>query len=250
MNKCIFRRNPVSLYLSNSSLAGKIYSRPDSKSADDLKKRLLEAEKRILIVPGDKWAIQVKGRLISMNDLVAEEALLHKRCNTNFSRGSSFNTDGAGGRKQDDFQLELFDELCTWLETELELSLLTLEEIHQKMISMDKSPDKTLAYSKKHLRNMLVDRYQEKKYFTSRERRTAVLCFKDMSASIIREYHDNNEDRDKRKIINTPVKLIKNDTSLVEIDRLVYRSITEMIDLDRQLELVPTFAETTFKIRY
>ena len=71
-----------------------------------------------------------------------------------------------------------------------------------------------------------------------------------MSASIIREYHDNNEDRDKRKIINTPVKLIKNDTSLVEIDRLVYRSITEMIDLDRQLELVPTFAETTFKIRY
>ena len=46
------------------------------------------------------------------------------------------------------------------------------------------------------------------------------------------------------------MKLIKNDTSLVEIDRLVYRSITEMIDLDRQLELVPTFAETTFKIRY
>ena len=63
--------------------------------------------------PGDKWAIQVKGRLISLNDLVAEEALLHKRCNTNFSRGSSFNTDDASGRKQDDFRLELFDELCT-----------------------------------------------------------------------------------------------------------------------------------------
>ena len=36
-----------------------------------------------------------------MNDLVAEEALLHKRCNTNFSRGSSFNKDDTGGRKQD-----------------------------------------------------------------------------------------------------------------------------------------------------
>ena len=46
---------------------------PDTKSADDLKKRLLEiAEKRIRIDPGDTWDIQVKGRLISINDVVAE----------------------------------------------------------------------------------------------------------------------------------------------------------------------------------
>ena len=128
--------SPVLLDLSNSSLARKTYSRPDNKSADDLKKRLLEtAEKRIRIDPGHTWAIQVKGRLVSTNDLVAEEALLHKRCSPNFSRGSSFNTDGAGGRKQDGFRLELFEEFCTWLKTELEHSLFTLEQIHQKMIS-------------------------------------------------------------------------------------------------------------------
>ena len=232
--------NPVSLYLNNSSLARKTYCRPDNESANDLTKRLLEtAEKRIRINPEDTWAIQVKGRLISINDLVAEEALLHKRCNKNFSRESSFNTDSAGGRKQDDFRLELFDELCTWLETELKHSLLTLEQIHQKMISMDKSPDKSIVYSKKHLRNMLVDRYQKKMYFTLQERRTDVLCFKDMGGSIITEYHDNTEDDDNTKIINTAVKLIKNDISLLEIDRSVYHSITEMIDRERQLELVP-----------
>ena len=55
---------------------------------------------------------------------------------------------------------------------------------------------------------MLVDRCQEKMYFTSKERRTDVLRFKDMSVSIIREYHDNNEDDDKTKIINTAGKLI------------------------------------------
>ena len=239
-NKCILCNNPVSLYLNNSSLARKTYSRPDNKSADDLKKRLLEtAEKRIRIDPEDTWAIQVKGRLISMNGLVAKEALLHKRCNLNFSRGSSFNTDGAGCRKQNDFRLELFDELCTWLETKLEHSLFTLEQIHQKMISMDKSPDKSLVYLKKHLRNMLVDRYQEKTYFTSQGRRTDILCLKDMSASIIREYHNNTEDDDKTKIINTAVKLIKKDISLLEINRSVYPSMTEMIDPDRQPELVP-----------
>ena len=52
---------------------------------------------------------------------------------------------------------------------------------------------------------MLVDRYQEKMYFTSQERWTDVPCFKDLSASIIREYHDNTEDDDKTEIINTAV---------------------------------------------
>ena len=177
-NKCMLCNNPVSLYLNNSSLARKTYCRPDNESANDLTKRLLEtAEKRIRINPEDTWAVQVKGRLISINDLVAEEALLHKRCNKIFSRESSFNTDSAGGRKQDDFRLELFDELCTWLETELKHSLFTLEQIHRKMISLDKSPDESLVYLKKHLRNMLVDRYQEKMYFTSQERWSDVLCF-------------------------------------------------------------------------
>ena len=76
-------------------------------------------------------------------------------------------------------------------------------------------------------------------YFTPQERRTDVLCFKDMSTSIFREYHDNIENNDKTKIINTAAKLIKNDISLLEIDRSVYPSITEMIDPDRHLELVP-----------
>ena len=116
--------------------------------------------------------------------------------------------------------------------------MFTLEHIHQKIISMDKSPGSSLVHLKKHLQNMLVDRQQEKMYFTSQKRRTDVLCFKETSASIIREYHDNTEEDDNTKIINMAVKLIKNDSSLLEIDKSVYPSITEMIDPDRQLELV------------
>ena len=56
---------------------------------------------------------------------------------------------------------------------------------------------------------MLVDRFQEKMYFTSQEQQIDILCFKDMSGSLIREYHETTEDDGKIKIINTAVKLIK-----------------------------------------
>ena len=76
-NQCILSNNSVALYPNNSSIARKTYKpAADNKSADDQQKRLLEtAEKWIRIDPGDTWAIQVKRRLISMNDLVAEEAV-------------------------------------------------------------------------------------------------------------------------------------------------------------------------------
>ena len=56
---------------------------------------------------------------------------------------------------------------------------------------------------------MLVDRCQEKMCFTSQERQTDVLSFKDRSVSIIREYYDSTEEDNKTKIINTAVKFIK-----------------------------------------
>ena len=55
-----------------------------------------------------------------------------------------------------------------------------------------------------------------------------------MSASIIREYHDNTVNDDKTKIINTAVKLTKNDISHLEKDRSVYPSIIEIINAHRQ----------------
>ena len=98
-NKCILCSNPVSVtthHLPESPTAGQTI-----KVLMTLKRGYLKLQKkRICIDPGDTWTFQVRGMLISMNDSVAEEALLHKWCNTNFSRRSSFNTDDVGGRKQ------------------------------------------------------------------------------------------------------------------------------------------------------
>ena len=98
-------------------MAKKTYSKPDNLTADDLKVRLLKtAEERLQKNCTDKWALEVKGRLMGISDLVAEETLLHKRCNTNFLNGRSNNKDGEIGRKIDEDRQTLFEALCKWLE--------------------------------------------------------------------------------------------------------------------------------------
>ena len=69
----VYTLQQSSFTLSKQLITSQKDLQPDNTSADDLKKRLLEiAEKRIRIDPGDTWDIQVKGRLISINDVVAE----------------------------------------------------------------------------------------------------------------------------------------------------------------------------------
>ena len=52
------------------------YTRPDNVTSHKLMERLnIIADKRISIDNNDKWAVEVKGRLSGINDLVAEEAI-------------------------------------------------------------------------------------------------------------------------------------------------------------------------------
>ena len=87
-------------------------------------------------------------------------------------------------------------------------NLFTLEQLHEKLVSFDKTPNKTLAYPKRYLKQMPEEHFKERIYFTSEERRTDVLCLKDLTASIIREHHYNKEDDYKTKINKSAVKLI------------------------------------------
>ena len=152
-NKCILCNKLVSLYTKNPEIARKTYSRPDSLTAPELKKRLLQtADERLASNTGDQWAVEVKGRLLGITDFVAAETLLHKRCNTNFFSGRGNDADGDSGRKIDADRQNLFDTLCTILDEEMEQHLFTLEEIHQKMVDLDETEEKSQAYTKWHLK--------------------------------------------------------------------------------------------------
>ena len=84
-NKCILCNDLVSLYKNNRSQAKKTYSKPDNVTGPGLMEQFLKtADNRLALDSNDTWAISVKGRLSGINDIVSEEALLHKKCSTKF----------------------------------------------------------------------------------------------------------------------------------------------------------------------
>ena len=143
-------------------------------------------EERLSKNPYDKWTIDVKWKLMGMKELLVEEVLLYKRCNTNFfSERGNQHSKGDRGKKPDEGRVKLFKELWTWLEEEMEDNLFTLDQLHENLVFFDKTRDKVLSYIKRYLEQMLEEHFKERIYFTSQERRTDVLCFKDLAASII-----------------------------------------------------------------
>ena len=129
----------------------------------------------------DDWALAVFGRLQSISDLHAADALYHQSCYIRFVENLPHTPKKVKrGRPINDTSMGAFDLLCDELETESENEFFTLSELHDKMVLSCKQlglSDYDL-YTKDYLRTLLNKRYGDHIYFSSEHGREDVIGFK------------------------------------------------------------------------
>uniref|UniRef100_UPI00358F5C61 uncharacterized protein n=1 Tax=Myxine glutinosa TaxID=7769 RepID=UPI00358F5C61 len=101
--------------------ARKLYRAPDNRYINRLKRSFMETA----VSRGDAWGNEVAGRLSGIVDLVAEEALYHLRCRTLFEHPVE---NSKVGRPLDEEKQLLFENLCKWMDEEVEHGVTTLAE--------------------------------------------------------------------------------------------------------------------------
>ena len=153
---------------------------------------------------GDTWGLEVKGRLMSCDDLVAPEAVYHAKCHRAFCRVKYFDN---CGRPINMMQAETFDRLCDWMEMS-DFELLTLDDVSNKAKVL--VPGNDCVYSHKWLKVKLQERYGDHIQFCSVHGRKDVICWSEMASYIVNQKWYENEKRDKSEnIVITAAKLLK-----------------------------------------
>ena len=86
----------------------------------------------------DEWGAEVLGRLELINDLVASESVYHEHCKINFDN-ETLRQKSPCVKSEKGVKDEVFRELHSWLDNELDHGIITLESVYKKYKSLNKS---------------------------------------------------------------------------------------------------------------
>ena len=151
----------------------------------------------------DEWGSEVLAKLLSCIDLVAAEAVYHRKCRDRFAYAGR---EAICGRPTDEVKLESFESLCQWFIMNSDNELYSIQELHDKM--RDLSTVSSGVYSVKTFREKLKERYSDYIYFVQGSgRNNEIVCFKNMTDFYLRNLKKN----DKNSVIEIATKIIKDD---------------------------------------
>ena len=115
-----------------------------------------------------------------------------------------------------------------YLDTELEHKVYTLSEIHTIMRSLANDGP---VFGPKYLKSKLLKYYQDEIYFTSEEKRKDILCFRDTTNSILREFKDEidqNSLERTEKLIKVCAKLLISEVKAADVKNDLYPGIDDL----------------------
>jgi len=134
----------------------------------------------------DDWSREVKGRVESCIDLVAEEAKYHIVCHSRFVNGlPKTRGEAACGRPEHSAAMQAFERMCYKLETSCERSLYTLQDLHKLMTELSGTDIDAELYSVKYTKFLLKERYGKRIDIAEVPGRGNVVCFHDLASLII-----------------------------------------------------------------
>jgi len=189
---------------------------------------LRHCEDRLQLMETDDWSLDVKGRLLSCCNLVAEEAVYHTYCYKRFTTGKSRDMCSHGSVT---VMQNAFNSVCDWMEFSCENKPITLVDIQNRVSEYASSylnPDDAdcyeTTYSLKYLKRKLVDRYGDHIFFAEIGGRKDVVCLRDMCSYIVNEnwrsgQADNVPVAERSKqIVRSAAKLIATQSRETEYD--------------------------------
>ena len=118
-----------------------------------------------------------------------------------------------------------FERVCQWLEEQGVSDLYTLAEIHDKTEELSEGSE---CYSKKYLKEKLVDHYGNHIHFCEHPGRPNLLYFKDMAAWVLEDFKKKSH-QGAIDVITAAAKIIKSDIREIPVDK---SSLEDLNDTD------------------
>ena len=201
----------------------------------------------------DDWAFTVEGRIeYFARDLHAADCLYHRSCAIHFRTIRDIPIQHRTnhpiprkqtkiGRPKDSDQDQAFIRMCSFFE-EYDEEQLTISCLANKMKEYLKEQD-SVAYGHQYLKSKLLKHYGESIFIAEGEGLNDIITFREKTNEILRDYFSmpkmNNEESQKRLIIETAARLIKSDIKSKNSANTDEYPKTSDLELESALEYVP-----------
>jgi hypothetical protein len=244
-------------FLSNSNclFCGKPVSLEGSDYSHVMSDTFVRKIKECCDSRSDEWAFKVKGRIEYYGgDLYAADCLYHHVCDVNFRTGYDlpfqFRDELSGpqekrikcGRPKDAAQEHAFLKVCSYLEMndEEQLTILDLQEKMKEFLNNEAMP----PYSKTWLKYKLNEHYGDTLFITEGKGTNNIVTFRENTSKILRSFYQksqdqNNEEAQKRVIIDTAARLIRSEIKEKVISDTNHYPKFEDLTLDSALNFIP-----------
>ena len=214
----------------------------------------LEVQSTILDIchkRNDEWGREVQGRIASVVDLHAADAVYHKVCSSNFrtSRGvQDSNTTSTVGRPTSQ---ATFLKIIKYLEEECDnAKQITVSDLVSKMQEICGNEN---AYTSVWMKKKLNEHYGDEIVLTENQGKASVITFRKTASSILHRFYkdginNQSEEEEKMKIIKTAAELIRHDVCALERDKEIYPNALDISDLSGNLDVLPRSLQLLMKV--